>query len=410
MRAAVRAGVVGNLVDQIDIFLPVIALAAVPAMTGRGVVGPGLVFVATMLGRPVGALLLGPVADRAGRARTSRVCLVGVGLTTGAVAFLPADGRAALPVLLLRLLGGVFLGGQYSAAIPYALEHCAPRLRGHVSGLAMAMSPTANAAIAASTLALQNVLGDDYARWGWRVLFVVGAVLPLALAASMRALPQAAAHAGTAATAEAPTASPRRAGPLHELARGRRDLLQVLVLMSGLWLFTNMAVAVLTPRLKATGIAPTAVTTVMLVATAASAPAMLALGAWSTRLGRRRVFVGFAAVALVAAPLAYLATVRAHGGGLVVAAVALQLVTVTAYGPVGAYLAERFPAAARSTGYGVAYSVSLVLPALYPWYLPPLQALLGVDAAVAALLALGAVLLGVGALAGPATDAAAPLP
>ena len=95
---------------------------------------------------------------------------------------------------------------------------------------------------------------------------------------------------------------------------------------------------------------------------------------------------------------------------VVLLVVALQVVAVSGYGPVGAYLAERFPTAVRSSGYGVGYSLSIVLPALYPYYLPPLQAVLGEETAVAALLCLGGALLATGAAIGPRTDAHAPLP
>jgi hypothetical protein len=83
---------------------------------------------------------------------------------------------------------------------------------------------------------------------------------------------------------------------------------------------------------------------------------------------------------------------------------ALQVVTVSGYGPVGAYLAERFPASVRSSGYGVGYSLSIVLPALYPYYLPVLQAALGQQTAIAVLLGLGGVLVFVGGMTGPETN------
>ncbi|MHB1172375.1 MAG: MFS transporter, partial [Lacisediminihabitans sp.] len=89
---------------------------------------------------------------------------------------------------------------------------------------------------------------------------------------------------------------------------------------------------------------------------------------------------------------------------LVLLVVALQIVTVSGYGPVGAYLAERFPTAVRSSGYGVGYSLSIVLPALYPYYLPPLQNLLGHQGAIAALLTLAGVLVLTGGLIGPETS------
>ena len=88
---------------------------------------------------------------------------------------------------------------------------------------------------------------------------------------------------------------------------------------------------------------------------------------------------------------------------LVLLVVALQIVTVSGYGPVGAYLVERFPTAVRSSGYGVGYSLSIVIPALYPYYLPVLQNVLGDQGAVAALLALGGILVVTGALVGPET-------
>ena len=89
---------------------------------------------------------------------------------------------------------------------------------------------------------------------------------------------------------------------------------------------------------------------------------------------------------------------------MVLLTVALQVVTVSAYGPVGAYLVERFPAAVRSSGYGVGYSLSIVLPALYPYYLPALQQMLGRHEAVALLLVFAGLLVAIGGAAGPDTN------
>ena len=66
---------------------------------------------------------------------------------------------------------------------------------------------------------------------------------------------------------------------------------------------------------------------------------------------------------------------------------------MAAYGPVSAYLSERFPTRVRSTGYGMGYSLSLVLPALYTFYLPAARGDLRARRPGGALLAVG-VLLG----------------
>jgi MFS family permease len=167
-----------------------------------------------------------------------------------------------------------------------------------------------------------------------------------------------------------------------------------------------MAVPTLTSQLKVDAhLGAQTISFIMMCATAASAFAMVGCGHLSTLIGRRTFFVGFGLITAVLAPITYLAIFSAEGTtNLVLIVVALQIVTVSGYGPVGAYLAERFPTAVRSSGYGMSYSLSIVLPALYPYYLPPLQNLLGNRAAIAALLTLAGVLVLIGGLTGPETS------
>lgn len=403
-RAAVRGGIVGNYVDQFDIFLPVMALApAAGQMFGsaHAAANAGLIFAATLLGRPLGACVFGPLADRVGRARITRVALLGVVLTTLGIAFVPGarsiGGWALAWVLALRFAGGIFLGGQYTAAVPLAMEWSPPQRRGLVSGVLMAMSPGANASSAGLTFVLYAALGADaYADWGWRVIFVLGALL----AACMYR------HYARCVVDRRPgvQAAPAHGGVLRGLVAGTggRRFAAAFVLMSGLWLMTNMAVVVLTGALQMqAGLPPATVTLVMLCATAASAPAMVLLGHASGRLGRGRCFVVFGAVSALAAPALYLALFSSTDvRAILLLACALQWVTVAGYGPVGAHLAEQFPAHLRSSGYGLGYSLSIVLPALFPYYLPLLQRACGEATAVAMLLTLGAALVtGGGAMA-----------
>jgi MFS family permease len=80
-RHAVRGGILGNFVDQFDIFLPVIALApaAGTLLGGENVLATaGLVFTATLIGRPLGAAVFGPIADRVGRTAVTKVALAGI--------------------------------------------------------------------------------------------------------------------------------------------------------------------------------------------------------------------------------------------------------------------------------------------------------------------------------------------
>lgn len=409
-KRAVRGGILGNYVDQFDIFLPIIALA--PAATDlygteNVVRNAGLIFIATLIGRPIGAAIFGPIADRIGRTATTKISIAGVAITTGLVAAVPGQvliGPGTLfSILVLRFLGGIFIGGGYTSAVPLAMEWTAPRRRGLISGLIMWMSPWANASIAALVFALLGIVGpDQYSVWGWRIPFIIGALMAFGMLLYYRKY-----------VSDSPIweRTDKASHPLKEILFGayRRQLWQVFVLMSGMWLFTNMAVAVLTGQLKADGhLNDQGVSFTLLCATAVSAIAMAGSGHLSTIVGRRAFFVGFGTISALLSPVVYLAIFRQTIGiPLVLLVALLQIVTVSVYGPVAAYLTERFPTAVRSSGYGVAYSLSIVLPAMYPYYLPPLQRAVGDHLAVAALLALAGMLVATGALAGPATRATA---
>src|SRR5665647_3360527 len=333
-KRAVRGGILGNYVDQFDIFLPIIALAPAAARlygTENVATNAGLIFVATLIGRPLGAAIFGPIADRIGRTTTTKITIAGVAITTLLVAVVPG----------------------------------------------------------------QVTLGPG-------TLFSIGALMAFALLIYYRKY-----VSDSPAWKQAAKAS----HPLRDILVGahRRPLWQVFVLMSGMWLFTNMAIAVLTGQLKAGGhLNDQGASFTMMCATVVSAIAMAGCGHLSTFIGRRVFFVGFGVLSAVLAPIVYLTIFRQTMLIAIVLLVgSLQIVTVSVYGPVAAYLTERFPTAVRSSGYGVAYSLSIVLPALYPYYLPPLQRALGDQLAVAALLALAGVLVAAGAATGPETSSMA---
>ncbi|MFN8097660.1 MAG: MFS transporter [Dermatophilaceae bacterium] len=408
-RAALRGGVIGNYVDQIHIFLPLVALApALATLAGphASATTASVVVLAMLLGRPVGGMVFGRIADRWGRTRTTRLAITGTALCSIGIALMPTHaliGPAAIAlVLLLRFLGGVFIAGEYSAAIPLAMEWSRPRQRGLVSGLIMAMAPWAQASIAFGTLALLLTLGpESYAVWGWRVLFLAGALGSLGMLGYYRRhvtdapvfrRDRAAVGSGTSG---APHLRALLIGPW------RGVFWQMFGLMTGLWFLTQMTVINLPARLKGgVGLSATQLSIAMGTAAVVQALGMSLTGHLSTRLGRRTFFVLWGLLAAVAGPLAWAWTVgRESVGSATFGASVLQVVTVTAYGPIGAYLSERLPTAIRATGYGTAYSLSIVIPALHPFYLPWVQARLGHSAAVVALLVLGGLLVtGCGAL------------
>ncbi|MGD6980362.1 MULTISPECIES: MFS transporter [Citricoccus] len=411
-RAALRAGVVGNWIDNIHVFLPLTALA--PAMLVLA--GPAaaastgaLIVIAMLLGRPIGGIVFGRISDRLGRTRTTRIAIAGTAACALAIAATPTHeilgaGTIGL-ILVLRFLCGIFVAGEYSAAIPLAMEWSTARRRGLMSGLILSMAPWAQATIAFSVAGLLVLLGPDaYAAWGWRLLFVLGAALSLGmLVYYSRQVTDAPVFHRRAREAAARPAAPR-AG-LRDLLTGRwaRAFWQVFILMTGLWLLTNSTVLLLTARLaEDSGLPATGVPVVMGIASVAQAIVMALAGHLATLTGRRRLFILWGAVAALAGPLVWWAALTSPTlAGAAVFAAVLQVITVSAYGPVSAYLSERFPTEVRSTGYGMGYSLSLVLPALYPFCLPLIEPVLGRHGSVMGMVALGGALVVLGAALGP---------
>lgn len=403
-KRAIKGGIFGNYVDQFDIFLPVIALAPAAAhLFGMANMArnTGLIFIATLIGRPLGAAIFGPIADRIGRTSATKVAIIGVAITTLIISLIPSSFGASTIffVLALRLVGGIFIGGEYTSAIPLAMEWTSTRRRGLVSGLIMWMSPWANASIAALVLVLLKVLTpNQYNSWGWRVPFLLGAILTFAMFIYYRAY---------VIDSPAWEASSKVSSPIKDIFLGvnRKSFWQSFVLMSGMWIFTYMSIAVLTGQLKAEAhLTYQDLSLTMMCATAVSAVSMAACGHFSTITGRRKFFIFFGICSALVAPAVYLNVFQQKTlPSLVIMVVVLQIITVSVYGPIAAYLTERFPTSVRSSGYGVAYSMSIVLPAFYPYYLPPLQRIFGSYGAVALLLALAGILIAAGAWIGPET-------
>ncbi|QGF25261.1 MFS transporter [Raineyella fluvialis] len=405
-RAAVRGGILGNFVDQFDIFLPVVALGpALPSLAGRSAVGATAAYVvmATLIGRPLGAIIFGRISDTYGRTATTRLAIAGTAACTLGIALVPTHQQIGLwaigLVIALRFLGGIFLAGEYTSAIPLAMEWSRPRERGKGSGLIMAMSPSAQATIALVTLLLLALLGpQSYADWGWRLSFLLGAVASVGMLVyySLRVADAPIQHRQS--QAEGP-----RAG-LADVLFGHwaAAFWQIFGLMTGLWIMTNLTVIVLAQRLTSDlHLSASGVALAMAIASVGQAIVMALAGHWSTLLGRRRFFVVWGLAGLIGGPVLWWWILGSAPSAVAagVGAAVLQIVTVTAYGPIGAYINERFPTVVRATAYGTAYSLSIVGPALYPYYLPTLERWLGHQGAPVGLLALGAVLVaGCGAL------------
>lgn len=139
-------------------------------------------FAAGFLVRPFGALVFGRLGDIVGRKYTFLVTIVIMGLSTFLVGLLPTSNTIGLAapiiLILLRLLQGLALGGEYGGAATYVAEHAPHGRRGFYTSF---IQITATAGLFLSLLVIlftqQAVGAENFRAWGWRIPFLISVVL-----------------------------------------------------------------------------------------------------------------------------------------------------------------------------------------------------------------------------------------
>jgi MFS family permease len=140
--------------------------------------------------RPLGAVLFGYLGDRLGRKYTFLVTITLMGLATAGVGLIPSAASIgiAAPILLilLRILQGLALGGEYGGAAIYVAEHSRPGRAGYYTSFIQASVAGGFVLSLAVVLLVRGGMGaETWAAWGWRVPFLLSLLL-LAISLWMR--------------------------------------------------------------------------------------------------------------------------------------------------------------------------------------------------------------------------------
>ncbi|MFM5916592.1 MAG: MFS transporter [Novosphingobium sp.] len=140
--------------------------------------------------RPLGAVLFGFLGDRLGRKYTFLVTVTLMGIATAGVGLVPSADKIGLAapaiVILLRILQGLALGGEYGGAAIYVAEHSAPDRRGWFTSFIQASVVGGFVLSVAVVLACRTFIpAAEFDSWGWRVPFLLSLIL-LAISLWMR--------------------------------------------------------------------------------------------------------------------------------------------------------------------------------------------------------------------------------
>jgi len=136
-----------------------------------------LAFAAGFAVRPFGAIIFGRLGDMIGRKYTFLITIVIMGLSTFLVGVLPtyASIGIAAPIILiiLRLLQGLALGGEYGGAATYVAEHAPPGKRGLYTSFIQITATFGLFLSLLVILACRKILGPEFDVWGWRIPFLI---------------------------------------------------------------------------------------------------------------------------------------------------------------------------------------------------------------------------------------------
>ena len=189
VRRVIFASSLGTVFEWYDFYLYGSLAAIISKQFFAGVSNPNTAFIFALLAfaagfavRPFGAIFFGRLGDLVGRKYTFLITILIMGVSTSVVGFLPGYAKigVAAPVLLIvmRLLQGLALGGEYGGAATYVAEHAPNGKRGAYTSW---IQTTATLGLFLSLIVIlgcRTVLGTErFEDWGWRIPFLVSLIL-----------------------------------------------------------------------------------------------------------------------------------------------------------------------------------------------------------------------------------------
>ncbi|MGI9042911.1 MAG: MFS transporter [Gemmatimonadaceae bacterium] len=313
--------------------------------------------------RPFGALVFGRIGDLVGRKFAFLMTLLIMGGATAAIGLLPSYERigVAAPILLvvLRLLQGLALGGEYGGAAVYVAEHAPDGKRGFYTSFIQTTATLGLFVSLVVILVVRGAVGEEaFRQWGWRIPFLLSILLvgmSYYIRVRLKESPLYTKLKESGKTSKAPLRD-----SFGTWSRWKVFFLvlfgatagQAVVWYTGQFYALFFLQTVLNVPLTMSYI-------IVAVALLAGAPLFIAFGALSDRIGRKKVMMTGNLIAALSYYPIYMA-MKAFSDPVnpvvLTLLVFVQVVFVTmVYGPIAAFLVEAFPAKIRYTSMSLPY-------------------------------------------------------
>lgn len=365
-RRILVAGAIGTAIEQYDFFIygligPLVfeqlffpkfdQLTATLAVFATFAVG--------FLARPLGGLVFGHFGDRSGRRSVLLCTLILMGLATTLIGILPsyasAGGIATVALVVLRFIQGFAVGGEWTAASLMVLETSPDHQRGFSAAVIQAAGPVGVVLASLSAVLVSRLPETDLLSWGWRVPFLLSAILVIAGIYMRWRIEESSAFLQVSEVAKVPA--------FEALQSHWRPIIVVLFAeIAQTAYFYLTAIFTISFATRQLGVAKDVITQAVLLANLVALVTMPVIGAWSDRVGRKWLFV--TGVALAAASMfAFYHMVATRETLLVTTAVVLAagIIHPLMFATEGSYFPELFPTRVRFTAVSIGKQLGVVL-------------------------------------------------
>ena len=380
MRRVASASFVGSLVEFYDFNIYGFAAALVFGKLFFPALGPaagtvaafatlGVAFVA----RPVGSILFGHFGDRLGRKRTLVTTLLMMGVSTSLVGLMPTAGQIGIvaPILLvlLRVLQGLAAGGEWAGAALFVVEN-APKLKRGFWAMFASLGGGAALTLAPVTFLLTGfgMTDEHFLSYGWRIPFLASSaliVIGLYIRLRMDESPVFKTEQAQHGASRVPFFEAFKRQPREILLAGGAMIIAPSFGYLGASYLTSYGATVL-------GLSRTQVLTMSSIGGAMLTLGIGLAGAYSDRIGRRKVIIAAALVAvpwaLILFPLIAIGSTMAFAAGMCFT----MFISGCSLGPMSAFMSELFHTRYRYTAAGFSYNIAQIIggaatPLLAAW-------------------------------------------
>ncbi len=323
--------------------------------------------------RPLGAIFFGHYGDRIGRKKMLMITLYLMGVSSFLMGLLPSYSMigiaAPLALIVLRLVQGFAVGGEWAGATLLSMEHAGKKSRGFAASIVGSGAPSGAVMATLALMPFAAMAQDQFLTWGWRIPFLLSAVL-VVLAAWLRSSVEEtpdflAMQEARKAEAQAQPQQKQEIPLLVVLRRYPGPLLNgVLGSLACLAMTTLTATFMINFAINVGGHAQSTALGLLTVVNVVHIFAIPAFAILSDRIGRKPVMLAGAVTGMVLIfPIFHLLTMGSPWALLLGLALANPVIHAMMGGPLSAWLGEKFAADIRYSGMAVTFQVGSTISA-----------------------------------------------